>query len=494
MALHLPLFDWDELNFIETSREMVRTGNYLQPTVNYLPFHEKPPLFHWLQAFFLHLTDNFRVAARLPNLLFGLLTLDGLYRVGRRWRGSEFGLTWAVLMAASFLPQLYFSTGIIDPVFNYFVFWAVVGLLENRLVLSSAALGLALLTKGPAAGLLVGLWCLVALLRGGVAGAGVKRYTLVGVGALLLFGLWLAALWQRDGGYFATEFLRYQWRLFSREDAGHGGFPGYHFVVVLLGCFPASFYALRALFDPVAYWEHEDRGMRWLFWIVMIVFTVVSTKIVHYSSLAYFPVTYFAARYVGAVGELSVRGQKWVRIYLLPCVTALLLLPLLGRFDHLLADWITDPELSSRLRLPVHWPIYTFLPGLVLLLTLLANRRVVRLPVLLLGCTLTLTLTAGLLLPRLITYNQGALTTFYGTLAGRDVYVGTAYHKSYAPEFHARLPPERGARERHWRFHGPIDRPLYFSAPLRHRERVLREVPDAVVVDSLGGYLFLRRE
>ncbi|MFN5377842.1 MAG: ArnT family glycosyltransferase, partial [Ignavibacteria bacterium] len=44
------LFDWDEINFAESAREMIVTGNYLQVQVDYRPFYEKPPLFIWMQA------------------------------------------------------------------------------------------------------------------------------------------------------------------------------------------------------------------------------------------------------------------------------------------------------------------------------------------------------------------------------------------------------------------------------------------------------------
>ena len=38
------LFDWDEINFAESAREMIETGNYMQVQINYEPFWEKPPL------------------------------------------------------------------------------------------------------------------------------------------------------------------------------------------------------------------------------------------------------------------------------------------------------------------------------------------------------------------------------------------------------------------------------------------------------------------
>ena len=39
------LFDWDEINFAEISREMIVSGDYLRPQIGFQPFYEKPPLF-----------------------------------------------------------------------------------------------------------------------------------------------------------------------------------------------------------------------------------------------------------------------------------------------------------------------------------------------------------------------------------------------------------------------------------------------------------------
>ena len=38
------LFDWDEINFAEASREMLVTSNYAIPQIGFEPFWEKPPL------------------------------------------------------------------------------------------------------------------------------------------------------------------------------------------------------------------------------------------------------------------------------------------------------------------------------------------------------------------------------------------------------------------------------------------------------------------
>ena len=93
------------------------------------------------------------------------------------------------------------------------------------------------------------------------------------------------------------------WRqvaMLTTEDAGHGGFFGYHFVVLLIGCFPASVFAAAGIAAPTRVTGDADRNdhRRWmviLFWVVLILFSIVKTKIVHYSSLCYFPLTYLAA-------------------------------------------------------------------------------------------------------------------------------------------------------------------------------------------------------
>lgn len=36
------LFDWDEVNFAECAREMLVSGDYLHPQIDFEPFWEKP--------------------------------------------------------------------------------------------------------------------------------------------------------------------------------------------------------------------------------------------------------------------------------------------------------------------------------------------------------------------------------------------------------------------------------------------------------------------
>lgn len=66
------LFDWDEVNFAECAREMLVSGDYYHPQVDFEPFWEKPPLFFWVQAAAMHLFGVNEFAARFPNAIVGI--------------------------------------------------------------------------------------------------------------------------------------------------------------------------------------------------------------------------------------------------------------------------------------------------------------------------------------------------------------------------------------------------------------------------------------
>ena len=165
---NMPLFDWDEINFAECAREMLVTNNYSNVQLYYQPFWEKPPLFIWFQAISMNVFGINEFAARFPNAVCGIVTLLVLYFTGKKLNDNKFGLVWAFVYAATLLPQVFFKSGIIDPWFNLFIYIAVYYLILHTnnpvgkfayktAILSGVFLGFALLTKGPAALIIVGL-------------------------------------------------------------------------------------------------------------------------------------------------------------------------------------------------------------------------------------------------------------------------------------------------------------------------------------------------
>lgn len=76
----------DEGRYVGVAWEMLRSGDWLTPTLNGLPFFHKPPLFYWLTASSLSLFGANEVAARAAPILGAWLGAVSLYAFVCRWR------------------------------------------------------------------------------------------------------------------------------------------------------------------------------------------------------------------------------------------------------------------------------------------------------------------------------------------------------------------------------------------------------------------------
>ena len=166
------LMDPDEGRYAEIAREFFVQRDWLIPHLNHLPYLEKPPLVYWLTALSFGGLGYTELAARLPVALSAWGGVFLAYGLGRAFWGPAAGFLGAVVLATC--PG-YVALGRIltlDMTFSLLLNLAV-GL--GYLALSRphprlwpwayGALGLAVLTKGPAAavlaGLLWGLWILI---------------------------------------------------------------------------------------------------------------------------------------------------------------------------------------------------------------------------------------------------------------------------------------------------------------------------------------------
>ncbi|MBO0937098.1 glycosyltransferase family 39 protein [Fibrella sp. HMF5335] len=524
------LFDWDEINFAESAREMLVTGNYARVQINFEPFWEKPPLFFWLQVTAMRVLGVGEYAARLPNALIGIATLLTFFFVGKRLHGPQFGLLWAIGYLGALTPHLYFKTGIIDPTFNLFIFLGVCYVYEAVLrygqagaaryaALSGLFVGLAVLTKGPVGALLAGLtfvvvWVLARLVRRFRPLLTLGHALLAIVVVLAVASAWFGLEVIQNGPWFLKEFITYQIRLFSTPDAGHGQPFYYHFVVVLLGCFPLSIFAIRYL-----YTQPDPRDFRlWmvaLFWVVMILFSIVKTKIVHYSSMAWFPVSYLAARHLHDLLTGRAQWSRWLTaglIFVGGLLGVLLTaLPVVGQYKMALIPYINDRFAVANLQAPVQWGGWEWIIGAVYLMVLLTaiarlarhvrqknqwNETELPGPVwALFGSTaVCLWLYLSLIVPNIEEYVQGAAVRFYETKQGQHVYAEPIGYKSYAQLFYLRKQPPVDPRTRQPGFlmNGPVDRPTFFITKITEADQY-RTNPNLVLDREENGYVMFRR-
>ncbi len=549
----LHLFDWDEINFAEAAREMLVTGDYRQVQIGFQPFAEKPPLFMWVQALSMRVFGVGEFAARLPNALVGIITLVGIYIVGRQLFDRRFALWWALAFGGSLLPNLYFRSGIIDPLFNLLIFAGIVALFafQSRrqtdgglratdantritrasyrggewvlLVVAGMSIGLAILTKGPVGLLLPSLTWMAfwAVRRKSIATPIVPMLVWVAVAAIVAAPWYILAAQQRAGagtGNFVSAFVERQLELLRTGVAGHTGPWYFHFVVLALGCFPASVFALSALGrregDPPA--QRDFRlWMILLLIIVLVVFSLVQTKIVHYSSLAYFPITFLAAQALTDVEKawwprywsIAARGigLAWAAVFLALPVVGLMIAHNQLDLVRVVRDSFVRAALAGR----VGWSPADLVVGgtyfvvISLALATLWGRKDTKrfAAILFVGTAIIVPLALGRIAPRIERYTQATPIAFYESLRGCQCYVAPLGYKSYAHLFYARVPPERSARAARveadhfedWLLSGPIDLPAYFVSKIDRADR-WRGRPGLQVVGERDGFVFFRRD
>jgi 4-amino-4-deoxy-L-arabinose transferase-like glycosyltransferase len=163
-----PLWEPDEARYAEIPREMLALGDWLTPRLNYVLYFEKPPLQYWLSAASMRLFGLQPFAARLPLALATLITLWCAWRLSRRMGARQ--PVWGAFMAATAL--LAYVCGQIltlDALFSALQVLSFVAALEavaarfddrpalGWTALAFGSLALAMLTKGLAAPVLVGV-------------------------------------------------------------------------------------------------------------------------------------------------------------------------------------------------------------------------------------------------------------------------------------------------------------------------------------------------
>jgi len=509
------LFDWDEINFAESAREMLLTGNWFDVQINFEPFWEKPPLFIWAQALSMRLFGVNEFAARFPNALMGIITLLVLFNIGRVRRGTRFGLLWTAMYGISFLPFFYFKSGIIDPWFNFLIFLGIYffsrytdedarRLRARHAALSALFTGLAIITKGPVAFLIFCLtfavWLISVRFKLDFRWKDVALYFIV---LLLAGGSWFIALAASGHGDVIQDFVAYQIRLFETKDAGHGGFLLYHFVWLFFGVTPASVFALSS------FRKDGNNLKRWMmvsFWVVLILFTIVRTKIVHYSSFCYFPLSFLAAWAAEQMmdGKLRFSGFQRGALIGISALWGVLLtaLTLFDRFKDRLAPYIQDPFAVSCMEASSDWKGFEPFVGLLLVAASIwfcvsfTRKRSMRSFLILAAGNIIFGLTAVICaVPEVEKYSQASAIDFYIDRQGEDCYVMPAYFKSYAHYFYTDRQAENNCDDFGWLSRGSLDKPCYFVVKdiPEDVERLKAEVPDAGFLYRRSGFQFFVR-
>jgi hypothetical protein len=299
--------------------------------------------------------------------------------------------------------------------------------------------------------------------------------------------------------------------LFQTQDAGHGGFIGYHFVVLFFTVFPTSILMLKSFRKDNledALYQLTKRWMLILFWVVLILFSIVKTKIVHYSSLAYFPMTFLAAAFVYNAWINKKVWNKWMS-GLVIFVSVLFSIPvfILPFVDKLKAkvialDLIKDDFAVANLQADGGWTGFEIIPAIlfvgvvIYILVRIPKENVLKRAISLWSITLFFTISLIMLVvPKIEKYSQNALIEFYKSHADKDAYLKSVYFKSYSQWFYgATTPPQnQNYYDTEWLLSGDIDKDVYFATKIHLADR-MKNYPDIEKIGEKNGFVFYLRK
>lgn len=159
-----PLLPIDETRYMTVAWEMFLRQGWLQPlTVNFEPYHHKPPLLFWLINLSWSVSGISRWAGLIPVALFSLSCVYLTGVLGEMLFGQTLNPQRIRLVMAGSLPFMIYGTLVMfDFMLCVFVLLALICLLRfsqtrrlRYMVLMGLCLGLGVLTKGPVAYLYV---------------------------------------------------------------------------------------------------------------------------------------------------------------------------------------------------------------------------------------------------------------------------------------------------------------------------------------------------
>ncbi len=156
LALRVDIMDIDASQYAEISREMARSGSFLQVFDRGADYLDKPPMLFWLSSLSIRAFGVNNLAYRLPSLVMALLAVYATYRLARLLYNETTGRIAALVLAtcqAFFLWTMDVRTDMMLTGFVALALWFIKECETRRrwyfVLGGTAAIAGALMTKGP---------------------------------------------------------------------------------------------------------------------------------------------------------------------------------------------------------------------------------------------------------------------------------------------------------------------------------------------------------
>ncbi|HSC64269.1 MAG TPA: glycosyltransferase family 39 protein [Caldimonas sp.] len=311
IGLH-PLTLPEEGRYVGVAWEMLRSGDWIVPTQNGLPFFHKPPLFYWLTAASMQVFGANAAAARFAPLLAAVLAAAGFHAVMRRRAGAP--LADATVLVLATMPFFFGAAQFanLDLLVAAFIALAIVfaadAALDLRagrpygraLVAAWACAALGVLAKGLIGLVLPGLVLVVWLVVSGQARLILRLISPLGLMTFALIAApWFIAVQQRYAGFARYFFVYHHFERFTATGFNNVQPWWFFLVAVPLLTLPWSLWLMRARIRKETGDDADRSAWRRLMWIwlgtVMVFFSLPESKPVGYAMPVLFPLAYLVA-------------------------------------------------------------------------------------------------------------------------------------------------------------------------------------------------------
>jgi 4-amino-4-deoxy-L-arabinose transferase-like glycosyltransferase len=300
----LPLIDRDEPRFAEASREMRQSGDFVIPRVNGEYRFDKPPLIYWCQVGTVLLLGESDFSVRFPSALFAAATAVLTAVWGARLYGPRIGLWSGIIFGTCLQLFIHGRAAVADmPMICFFlsatwIAWERISQPKSRWLWFGFYVSLALgfLAKGPIALLPILFPAIFHLSQRkrfsfhiGSAGLGVALF-------IAIVGTWgIPALVATKGEFFAIGIGRHvvMRSVAPMQSHGANGLIGYflslpfYLITLFFSFFPWCIYLPGTFFQLRRGLDLPGRYLLGGVVLVFLVFTLIQTKLPHYTLPAF---------------------------------------------------------------------------------------------------------------------------------------------------------------------------------------------------------------
>lgn len=282
-----PIVDMNEGLYAEVAREMLQTGNYLIPHLNYVEYLEKPPLLYWLLAFSYHLFGVNTFAARLVPSLSAVCVSAAIIFFTQKINRPQLGWLSGIILASSFvyalIGRVVFFDMLLTAAFTFalclFYLWYHTEK-KTYLYFSYVAIGFAFLAKGLLGILLAAAIAMIYML---ICRSSIKKilkfFNPVGISLFFLITFPWPILASIQSPTFAWDyFINEQWYRFLDKRIPHDYHTGpiyYYLPRVIAYLFPWT-PLLPALFTKFKTPANSLRLFLWIWFLLPFLFFSVS--------------------------------------------------------------------------------------------------------------------------------------------------------------------------------------------------------------------------